>query len=138
MVGASWGVLFSHPKDFTPVCTTELGYLAGLEGAFLQRNCKIIGLSIDCLITYAEWVKDIEETQGNSVNYPVIADIDLAVAKLYNMLLADESGRSEGRTAQINATVRSVFIIDPEKKIKLILVYPMMTGRNFDEITRVH
>jgi alkyl hydroperoxide reductase subunit AhpC len=136
-LGASWGVLFSHPKDFTPVCTTELGYMAGLEGAFLQRNCKIIGLSVDGLITHAEWVKDIEETQGNSVNYPIIADTDLAVAKLYNMLPADESGSSEGRTAQINATVRSVFIINPDKKIKLILVYPMTTGRNFDEILRV-
>ena len=136
-LGNSWGVLFSHPKDFTPVCTTELGYMAGLEPEFTKRNCKIIGLSVDPVEDHTEWSKDIEETQGHAVNYPMIGDSDLAVAKLYNMLPAEEEGTSEGRTAMTNATVRSVFIIGPDKKIKLMLTYPMSTGRNFDEILRV-
>jgi thioredoxin-dependent peroxiredoxin len=136
-IGDSWAILFSHPKDFTPVCTTELGYMAGLEAEFAKRNCKIIGLSVDPVNSHSEWLKDIEETQGNAVNYPLIGDIDLAVAKLYNMLPAEEKGTSEGRTAAANATVRSVFIIGPDKKIKLMLTYPMTTGRNFDEILRV-
>ena len=136
-LGEQWGVLFSHPKDFTPVCTTELGYMAGLEEQFVNRNCKIIGLSVDPVDNHNEWAKDIEETQGHAVNYPMIGDSDLAVAKLYNMLPADESGSSEGRTAATNATVRSVFIVDPNKTIKLMLTYPMTTGRNFDKILRV-
>lgn len=136
-LGDGWGVLFSHPKDFTPVCTTELGYMAGLEAEFAQRNCKVIGLSIDPVKDHAEWAKDIEETQGHKVGYPMIGDSDLAVAKLYNMLPADETGSSEGRTAATNATVRSVFIIGPDKKIKLMITYPMTTGRNFDEVLRV-
>ena len=136
-LGDSWGVLFSHPKDFTPVCTTELGYMAGLEQEFAKRNCKIIGLSVDPVDNHNEWAKDIEETQGHAVNFPMIGDSDLAVAKLYNMLPADEPGTSEGRTAATNATVRSVFIIGPDKTIKLMLTYPMTTGRNFDEILRV-
>lgn len=136
-IGDSWGILFSHPKDFTPVCTTELGYMAGLESEFKKRNCKIIGLSIDPVKDHFEWAKDITETQGHTVNYPVIADTDLSIAKLYNMLPADEAGTSEGRTAATNATVRSVFIVGPDKKIKLMLTYPMTTGRNFDEILRV-
>lgn len=136
-LGEQWGVLFSHPKDFTPVCTTELGYMAGLEEQFVKRNCKIIGLSVDPVDNHNEWAKDIEETQGHAVNYPMIGDSDLAVAKLYNMLPADESGSSEGRTAATNATVRSVFIVDPNKTIKLMLTYPMTTGRNFNEILRV-
>ena len=136
-LGDSWGVLFSHPKDFTPVCTTELGYMAGLEPEFKKRNCKVIGLSVDPVEDHIEWAKDIEETQGHAVNYPMIGDSDLAVAKLYNMLPAEEEGTSEGRTAMTNATVRSVFIINPDKKIELMLTYPMTTGRNFDEILRV-
>ena len=136
-LGEKWGVLFSHPKDFTPVCTTELGYMAGLEEQFAKRNCKVIGLSIDPVDNHNEWAKDIEETQGHAVNYPMIGDSDLAVAKLYNMLPADEPGSSEGRTAATNATVRSVFIVDPNKTIKIMLTYPMTTGRNFDEILRV-
>ena len=136
-IGEQWTVLFSHPKDFTPVCTTELGYMAGLESEFADRNCKIFGLSIDPVSSHLEWEKDIEETQGHKVNYPMIGDTDLAVAKLYNMLPADEAGSSEGRTAATNATVRSVFVIGPDKKIKLMLTYPMTTGRNFDEILRV-
>ena len=136
-IGDQWTVLFSHPKDFTPVCTTELGYMAGLESEFKKRNCKVIGLSIDPVENHNEWAKDIEETQGHAVNYPMIGDSELEVAKLYNMLPADESGTSEGRTAVNNATVRSVFIIGPDKKIKLMLTYPMTTGRNFDEILRV-
>lgn len=136
-IGDSWAVLFSHPKDFTPVCTTELGYMAGLEAEFAKRNCKIIGLSIDPVASHLEWEKDIEETQGHQVNYPMIGDTDLAVAKLYNMLPAAEEGTSEGRSAATNATVRSVFIVGPDKKIKLMLTYPMTTGRNFDEILRV-
>ena len=136
-LGDSWGVLFSHPKDFTPVCTTELGYMAGLEPEFTRRNCKVIGLSVDPVEDHTEWAKDIEETQGFAINYPMIGDRDLAVAKLYNMLPAKEEGTSQGRTAMANATVRSVFIIGPDKKIKLMLTYPMSTGRNFDEILRV-
>jgi len=136
-IGDGWAILFSHPKDFTPVCTTELGYMAKLAPEFAKRNCKIIGLSVDPVDNHQRWVKDIEETQGHTVNYPMIGDSDLAVAKLYNMLPADESGTAEGRTAATNATVRSVFIIGPDKKIKLMLTYPMTTGRNFDEILRV-
>ena len=136
-LGDSWGVLFSHPKDFTPVCTTELGYMAGLEQEFAKRNCKIIGLSVDPVDNHEKWAADIEETQGHKVNYPMIGDHDLAVAKLYNMLPAEEPGSSEGRTAATNATVRSVFVIGPDKTIKLMLTYPMTTGRNFDEILRV-
>ena len=136
-IGDGWAILFSHPKDFTPVCTTELGYMAKLEPEFKKRNCKIIGLSVDPVDNHDKWAKDIEETQGAKVNYPMIGDSDLHVAKLYNMLPADEPGSSEGRTAATNATVRSVFIIGPDKKIKLMLTYPMTTGRNFDEILRV-
>ncbi|MCH8216814.1 MAG: peroxiredoxin [Planctomycetes bacterium] len=136
-LGDGWAVLFSHPKDFTPVCTTELGYLAGLEAEFAKRNCKIIGLSVDPVTDHAAWSKDIEETQGHRVGYPMIGDSDLAVAKLYDMLPADEAGSSDGRTAAANATVRSVFIIGPDKKIKLTITYPMTTGRNFDEVLRV-
>ena len=136
-IGDSWVCLFSHPKDFTPVCTTELGYMAKIEPEFTKRNCKLIGLSIDPVDHHERWSADIEETQGAKVTYPMIGDTDLAVAKLYNMLPASESGTSEGRTAATNATVRSVFIIGPDKKIKLMLTYPMTTGRNFDEILRV-
>lgn len=136
-IGDGWAILFSHPKDFTPVCTTELGYMAKLEPEFSKRNCRIIGLSVDRVENHYEWENDIEETQGYSINYPIIGDSDLAVAKLYNMLPADEPGTSDGRTAATNATVRSVFIIGPDKKIKLMLTYPMSTGRNFDEILRV-
>ncbi len=134
-IGDKWAILFSHPKDFTPVCTTELGYMAKIEPEFTKRNAKLIGLSIDPVESHNGWVKDIEETQGVAVKYPMIADTDLAVAKLYNMLPAEESGAA-GRTAATNATVRSVFIIGPDKKIKLMLTYPMTTGRNFDEILR--
>jgi len=136
-VGDGWAILFSHPKDFTPVCTTELGYMAKLKPEFDKRNCKIIGLSIDPVNDHTEWAKDIEETQGSAVNYPMIGDIDLNVAKLYGMFPADESGDASGRTAMTNATVRSVFMIAPDKNIKLILTYPMTTGRNFDEVLRV-
>ena len=135
-LGDSWGVLFSHPKDFTPVCTTELGYMARIEPEFTKRNAKLIGLSADPVDSHGRWAKDIEETQGAAVRYPIIADPELKVAKLYNMLPADEVG-SDGRTAANNATVRSVFMIGPDKKIKLMLTYPMTTGRNFDEILRV-
>ena len=135
-IGDSWAILFSHPKDFTPVCTTELGYMAKIEPEFTRRNAKLIGLSVDPVGRHEEWSRDIEETQGAKVKYPMIGDSDLAVAKLYNMLPADEIG-SDGRTAANNATVRSVFIIGPDKKIKLMLTYPMTTGRNFDEILRV-
>mgnify|MGYP001007115348 CR=1 FL=1 len=134
--GDSWAVLFSHPKDFTPVCTTELGYMAGIEDKFTSRNCKLIGLSIDPVDNHARWAKDIEEPQGHLPRYPLIGDTDLAVPKLYNMLPAEEPGTSEGRTAATNATVRSVFVIGPDKKIKLMVTYPMTTGRNFDEILR--
>jgi alkyl hydroperoxide reductase subunit AhpC len=136
-VGDSWAILFSHPKDFTPVCTTELGYMAKIEPEFTKRNTKLIGLSIDPVEDHEKWSKDVEETQGAAIKYPLIGDTDLAVAKLYNMLPAEEAGTSAGRTAATNATVRSVFIIGPDKKIKLMLTYPMTTGRNFDEILRV-
>lgn len=136
-IGDSWAIMFSHPKDFTPVCTTELGYMAKLKPEFDKRNCKIIGLSIDPVDDHTEWAKDIEETQGSAVNYPMIGDTDLNVAKLYGMFPADESGDASGRTAMTNATVRSVFMIAPDKNIKLILTYPMTTGRNFDEVLRV-
>jgi alkyl hydroperoxide reductase subunit AhpC len=136
-IGDGWAILFSHPKDFTPVCTTELGYMAKLEPAFTARNCKIVGLSVDPVGSHGKWISDIEETQGNKVTYPMIGDPELNVAKLYNMLPADAGDSSEGRTAATNATVRTVFIIGPDKKIKLMLSYPMTTGRNFDEILRV-
>ncbi len=135
-IGDAWAILFSHPKDFTPVCTTELGYMAGLQPEFDKRNCKIIGLSVDPVENHAEWANDIEETQGHLPQYPMIGDTDLSVAKLYNMLPADAGDTSEGRTAATNATVRTVFIIGPDKKIKLMMTYPMTTGRNFDEILR--
>jgi len=136
-LGDSWGILFSHPKDFTPVCTTELGYMAKLGPEFAKRNCKVIGLSVDPVESHLKWEKDIEETQGCAVNYPMIGDPNLAIAKLFDMLPAEETGTSEGRTAATNQTVRSVFIVGPDKKIKLMLTYPMTTGRNFDEILRV-
>jgi alkyl hydroperoxide reductase subunit AhpC len=136
-IGDGWAILFSHPKDFTPVCTTELGTMAGLEGEFLKRGTKIIGLSVDPVENHAKWALDIEETQGHKVNYPMIGDPELKVAKLYNMLPADAGETSEGRTPANNAAVRTVFIIGPDKKIKLMLAYPMSTGRNFDEIVRV-
>jgi thioredoxin-dependent peroxiredoxin len=136
-IGDGWAVLFSHPKDFTPVCTTELGYMAGLEPEFKKRNTKIIGLSVDPVTSHGKWAADIEETQGHKVNYPMIGDPTLAIAKLYDMLPADAGETSEGRTPVNNATVRNVFVIGPDKKIKLILVYPMSTGRNFDEVLRV-
>jgi thioredoxin-dependent peroxiredoxin len=135
-IGDQWAILFSHPKDFTPVCTTELGYMARIEPEFTRRGAKLIGLSADPVERHGAWAQDIEETQGAKVNYPIIGDADLAVAKLYNMLPADEVG-ADGRTAANNATVRSVFMIGPDKKIKLMLTYPMTTGRNFDEILRV-
>lgn len=136
-IGNGWAVLFSHPKDFTPVCTTELGYMAKLEPEFRKRNCKIIGLSVDPVGNHAKWAQDILETQGHAVNYPMIGDPDLSIAKLYDMLPADEPGTSEGRTAVNNQTVRTVYVIGPDKKIKLMITYPMTTGRNFDEILRV-
>ncbi len=136
-VGDGWAILFSHPKDFTPVCTTELGYMAGLKSEFDKRNCKIIGLSVDGVSDHAAWSKDIEETQGHALNYPLIGDPGLAIAKLYDMLPADAGDTSEGRTAVDNATVRTVFLIGPDKKVKLSLTYPMSTGRNFDEVLRV-
>lgn len=136
-IGDSWAILFSHPKDFTPVCTTELGYMAKLKPEFDKRNTKIIGLSVDPVDNHAAWAKDIEETQGTAPNYPMIGDTDLNVAKLYDMLPEDESGSSDGRTAADNATVRAVFIIGPDKKIKAQLIYPMTSGRNFDEILRL-
>ena len=135
-IGDSWAILLSPPKDFTPVCPTELGYMAKIEPEFTKRNTKLIGLSVDPVSNHEKWAKDIEETQGYLPKYPMIGDEDLAVAKLYNMLPAGEVG-SDGRTAATNATVRSVFIIGPDKKIKLMLTYPMTTGRNFDEILRV-
>jgi alkyl hydroperoxide reductase subunit AhpC len=136
-IGDSWAVLFSHPKDFTPVCTTELGYMAGLEPEFRKRNVKVIGLSVDPVESHNKWKADIEETQGHKVNYPMIGDPKLEIAKLYEMLPADAGDTSEGRTPANNATVRTVFVIGPDKKIKLQLSYPMTTGRNFDEILRV-
>jgi len=135
-IGDGWAILFSHPKDFTPVCTTELGYMAKIEPEFTKRNAKLIGLSVDPVDNHSRWAADIEETQGAKVNYPMIGDTDLAVAKLYNMLPAEEAGTSEGRTAATNQTVRTVFVIGPDKKIKLMMTYPMTTGRNFDEILR--
>ena len=136
-IGDSWAVLFSHPRNFTPVCTTELGYLAKLKPEFDRRNVKIIGLSVDPLENHAQWAADIEETQGYALNYPLIADADFHVSKLYDMLPAETSGDPEQRTPADNATVRNVFVVGPDKKIKLILVYPMTTGRNFDEVLRV-
>jgi len=136
-IGDGWAILFSHPKDFTPVCTTELGYMARLEPEFAERNCKIIGLSVDPVSSHGKWATDIEETQGSKVNYPMIGDPKLEVAKLYNMLPADAGDTSEGRTPALNATVRTVFVIGPDKKIRLMLSYPMSTGRNFNEILRV-
>lgn len=136
-LGTSWVVLFSHPKDFTPVCTTELGYLAGLEPEFAKRNCKILGISVDGVSNHDKWSKDIEASQGHAVNYPLIGDPALAVVKLYDMLPADAGDTSEGRTPANNATCRSVFIIGPDKKIKATLTYPMSTGRNFDEVLRL-
>jgi alkyl hydroperoxide reductase subunit AhpC len=136
-IGDSWCVLFSHPKDFTPVCTTELGYLAGMEQEFARRNCKIVGLSVDPVADHGKWAADIEKAQGHKVGYPMIGDSDLAVAKLYGMLPADAGDTCAGRTPATNATVRTVFMIGPDKKIKLMLVYPMTTGRNFDEVLRV-
>ena len=136
-IGNGWAILFSHPKDFTPVCTTELGYMAGLKPEFEQRNCKIIGLSVDPVGNHEAWSKDIEETQGHAVNYPMIGDPQLQVAKLYDMLPEGAGDTSEGRTAADNATVRSVFVIGPDKKIKASLTYPMSTGRNFDEVLRL-
>ena len=136
-IGDGWAILFSHPKDFTPVCTTELGYMAGLKPEFEKRNCKVIGLSVDPTGNHTEWSKDIERTQGHAVNFPIIGDPELKVAKLYDMLPADAGDSSEGRTAADNATVRTVFLIGPDKKVKLSLSYPMSTGRNFDEILRV-
>ncbi|MBP6877391.1 MAG: peroxiredoxin [Phenylobacterium sp.] len=136
-IGDSWAILFSHPKDFTPVCTTELGYMAKLKPEFDKRNTKVIGLSVDPVDNHARWAQDIAETQGTAPNYPMIGDTDLAVSKLYNMLPEETAGGSDGRTAADNATVRTVFIIGPDKKIKLMLAYPMTTGRNFDEILRV-
>jgi alkyl hydroperoxide reductase subunit AhpC len=136
-LGDSWGVLFSHPKDFTPVCTTELGYMARIQPDFESRNVKIIGLSVDPLDKHEDWAKDIEETQGTAPQYPIISDADFAVSKAYGMLAADVSGDPGDRTPADNQTVRNVFVIGPDKKIKLILVYPMTTGRNFDEVLRV-
>jgi alkyl hydroperoxide reductase subunit AhpC len=136
-IGDSWAVLFSHPKDFTPVCTTELGYMAKIEPEFARRNTKIIGLSVDPLDRHSDWASDIEETQGTAPNYPIISDADFNVSKLYGMLPADTSGEATSRTPADNQTVRNVFVIGPDKKVKLILVYPMSTGRNFDEVLRV-
>jgi len=136
-IGDGWAILFSHPKDFTPVCTTELGYMAGLQPEFAKRNTKIIGLSVDPVTNHGKWAADIEETQGHKVNYPMIGDTQLTVAKLYDMLPAEAGESCEGRTAADNATVRTVFIIGPDKKIKMMMVYPMSSGRNFDEVLRV-
>jgi thioredoxin-dependent peroxiredoxin len=136
-LGSSWGVLFSHPKDFTPVCTTELGAVARLKPEFDKRNVKVIGISVDPVDDHARWAKDIKETQGTAPNFPMIGDPELKIAKAWDMLPADTAGGSQGRTAANNQTVRNVFIIGPDKLIKLILVYPMTTGRNFDEILRV-
>jgi alkyl hydroperoxide reductase subunit AhpC len=136
-VGDGWAILFSHPKDFTPVCTTELGYMAKLEPEFKKRNTKIIGLSVDPVTSHGKWAADIEETQGAKVNYPMIGDPELKIAKLYDMLPADAGTTSDGRTAANNQTVRTVFVVGPDKKVKLTLSYPMTTGRNFDEVLRV-
>jgi thioredoxin-dependent peroxiredoxin len=136
-LGDSWGVLFSHPKDFTPVCTTELGYMASLKPEFDKRNVKVIGLSVDPVENHERWSKDIGEATGYAPNYPMIGDTDLKISKLYGMLPAEVAGTSEGRTAVDNMTVRNVFVVGPDKKIKLVIVYPMSTGRNFDEVLRV-
>lgn len=136
-IGDGWAILFSHPKDFTPVCTTELGYMAGLKPEFDKRNTKIVGLSVDPVANHAKWAKDIEETQGHAVTYPMIGDPELKVAKAYDMLPEDAGTTSDGRTAANNATVRSVFVIGPDKQIKAMLTYPMNTGRNFDEVLRI-
>jgi alkyl hydroperoxide reductase subunit AhpC len=136
-LGDSWGVLFSHPKDFTPVCTTELGYMARLKPEFDKRHTKVIGLSVDPVDNHKRWSHDIEETQGHAPNYPMIGDTDLKISKAWGMLPADAGTSSDGRTANDNATVRNVFVVGPDKKIKLIIVYPMSTGRNFDEVLRV-
>jgi thioredoxin-dependent peroxiredoxin len=136
-IGNQWAILFSHPKDFTPVCTTELGYMARLKPEFDKRNTQVIGLSIDSVDDHRKWAKDIEETQGAKVNYPLIGDPTLAIAKLYDMIHPNASGEAKTRTAMDNATVRSVFLIGPDKKIKLMLTYPMSAGRNFDEVLRV-
>ncbi len=136
-IGDGWAILFSHPKDFTPVCTTELGYMASLKSEFDKRNCKVIGLSVDSVTDHSAWAKDIEETQGHAPNYPIIGDTDLKVAKLYDMIHPNASGTAKERTAADNATVRSVFVVGPDKRIKLMMTYPMSTGRNFDEVLRV-
>jgi alkyl hydroperoxide reductase subunit AhpC len=136
-IGDGWAILFSHPKDFTPVCTTELGYMASLKPEFERRNCKIIGLSVDTVSDHQKWSKDIEETQGHAINYPLIGDPELNVAKAYDMLPEEAGMTCEGRTAVDNATVRSVFVIGPDKKVKAMLTYPMSTGRNFDEVLRL-
>ncbi|MBJ51714.1 MAG: peroxiredoxin [Pseudomonadales bacterium] len=136
-IGNGWAILFSHPKDFTPVCTTELGYMAGLQDKFADRNCKVIGLSVDPVASHSDWIKDIEETQGHTVNYPLIGDPSLEIAKLYDMLPEDVGDSSDGRTPADNATVRSVFVIGPDKAVKAMLTYPMSTGRNFDEVLRL-
>jgi alkyl hydroperoxide reductase subunit AhpC len=136
-IGDSWAVLFSHPKDFTPICTTELGYMASIKPEFDRRGVKVIALSVDALDRHSDWAADIEETQGHAPNYPIISDEDFNVSKLYGMLPADTSGDSAPRTPADNQTVRNVFVIGPDKKVKLILVYPMTTGRNFDEVLRV-
>jgi alkyl hydroperoxide reductase subunit AhpC len=136
-IGDSWAVLFSHPRDFTPVCTTELGYMAKIKPEFDGRNVKIIGLSVDPVDNHAKWASDIEETQGHRPNYPMIGDVDFNVSKLYGMLPADTTGDPTQRTPADNQTVRNVFVIGPDKKVKLVLVYPMTTGRNFDEVLRV-
>jgi len=136
-VGNSWAILFSHPKDFTPICTTELGYMARLQPEFEKRNCKVLGISVDGVRDHEAWSKDIENSQGHAVNYPLVADPELKVVQLYDMLPADAGNTSEGRTAADNATARSVFVIGPDKKIKASLTYPMSTGRNFDEILRL-
>jgi len=136
-IGNGWAVLFSHPKDFTPVCTTELGYMAGLKSEFDKRNCKILGLSVDPVTDHTRWSKDIEETSGHPVTYPMVGDPELKVATLFDMLPAGAGTTAQGRTAADNATVRSVFVIGPDKKIKAMLTYPMSTGRNFDEVLRI-
>ena len=136
-IGDSWACLFSHPKDFTPVCTTELGYMAKIEPEFTKRNCKLVGLSVDPVDSHGKWVADIEETQGAQVKYPMIGDTDLSISKAYGMLPADSGTTSDGRTAMDNMTVRTVYVIGPDKKIKLMISYPMTTGRNFDEVLRV-
>ncbi|MBY4675718.1 peroxiredoxin [Marinobacterium arenosum] len=136
-IGDGWAILFSHPKDFTPVCTTELGYMAKLKPEFDKRNCKAIGLSIDSVEDHKAWVGDIEETQGCAINYPLIGDTDLSIAKLYDMIHPNASGEAKERTAVDNATIRSVFIVGPDKRVKAMITYPMSTGRNFDEVLRL-